>query len=535
MLRTDLIAPIAALMHRHADARGAKRAYQDATRSVSYADLLRRTGNLAGHLADLNVGTGGSVAILLPNSVDWVEACFATTRAGAICVPISYESSEPEILYRLNDAACRAIVTTDEKCELVARLRTDAPSLSTVILGDRGSRRGQHLRFSDLAETTPKSPPRDPTSIDEAAYIVYTSGTTGRAKGVVLTVRGMLWVTAACWAPICGLSDKDSVLSPLPLFHSYALNLSVLSVLAAGASEYIMEKFSTAEVLTLLGTGSYTLMPGVPTMYHYLLQRAREEEAARPKPRSLFSRSEVQASVPKLPGMRLCMSAGAIMPATLNREFEEFFSVPLLDGYGITETSTMVTMNWPVGGRVLGSCGIPLPGLAVRIIDPASENEAQLGAEGELIVRGPNVMLGYHNKPAETEAALREGWYRTGDLARSDANGFLTITGRLKELIIRGGQNIAPAEIEEAVNKFPPVLDSAVVGVPHEHLGEVPALFVVPRPGATIDAGALLQHCTVQLSAYKVPQSVHVIAEIPRTGSGKIIRFKLRDLLVTLP
>jgi long-chain acyl-CoA synthetase len=275
MLRTDLIAPIAALMHRHADARGAKRAYQDATRSVSYADLLRRTGNLAGHLADLNVGTGGSVAILLPNSVDWVEACFATTRAGAICVPISYESSEPEILYRLNDAACRAIVTTDEKYELVARLRTDAPSLSTVILGDRGSRRGQHLRFSDLAETAAKSPPRDPTSIDAAAYIVYTSGTTGRAKGVVLTVRGMLWVTAACWAPICGLSDKDSVLSPLPLFHSYALNLSVLSILAAGASEYIMEKFSTAEVLTLLGTGSYTLMPGVPTMYHYLLQRAR--------------------------------------------------------------------------------------------------------------------------------------------------------------------------------------------------------------------------------------------------------------------
>src|SRR5262249_39739867 len=228
MLRTDLIAPIVALMHRHADARGAKRAYQDATRTVTYADLLRRTGNLAGHLSDLNVGTGSSVAILLPNSVDWVEACFATTRAGAICVPISYDSSDPEILYRLNDAACRAIVTTDEKYELVARLRTDAPSLSTVILDDRGSERGQgqHLRFSDLAETSPTSPPRDPTSIDEAAYSVYTSGTTGRAKGVVLTVRGMLWVTAACWAPICGLSDKDSVLSPLPLFHSYALNLS---------------------------------------------------------------------------------------------------------------------------------------------------------------------------------------------------------------------------------------------------------------------------------------------------------------------
>jgi long-chain acyl-CoA synthetase len=531
MLRTDLIAPIAVLMQRHADARGAKSAYRDAKRSVTYADLFRRTGNLAGHLADLNIAIGESIAILLPNSVDWIEACFATTRVGAVSVPISYESSEPEILYRLNDAACRAIVTTDEKYELVARLRAQAPSLATIVLTDRGPKRGDGLRFLDLAKSTPNSRPRDPTSIDEAAYIVYTSGTTGRAKGVVLTVRSMLWVTAACWAPICGLSDKDSVLSPLPLFHSYALNLSVLSILATGASEYIMEKFSTAEALALLKTGAYTLMPGVPTMYHYLLQRAREEEAGKPRPRSLFSRTKPHAAAPKLPMVRLCISAGAIMPATLNREFEEFFSVPLLDGYGITETSTMVTMNWPLGGRVPGSCGIPVPGLAVRIIDPASGKDAPLGTEGELIVRGPNVMLGYHNKPAETEAALREGWYRTGDLARSDVNGFLTITGRLKELIIRGGQNIAPAEIEEAVNKFPPVLDSAVVGVPHEHLGEVPALFVVARPGATIDADALLNHCATQLSAYKVPQSVHVIAEIPRTGSGKIIRFKLREIL----
>src|SRR5215471_4401986 len=463
MLRTDLIAPIAVLMQRHAHTRGGKSAYQDGTRSVTYADLLRRTGKLAGHLADLTIAVGESVAILLPNSVDWVEACLATTRAGAICVPISYDSSEPEILYRLNDAACRAIVTTDEKCELVARLRAQVPSLSVVVLTDCGSKQDDGLRFSDLAKSTPKSAPRDPTNIDAPAYVVYTSGTTGRAKGVVLTVRGMLWVTAACWAPICGLSDKDSVLSPLPLFHSYALNLSV------------------------------------PTMYHYLLQRAREEEANKSKPRSMFSRS-ARTPASKLPAVRLCVSAGAIMPATLNREFEEFFSVPLLDGYGITETSTMVTMNWPVGGRVLGSCGLPVPGLAVRIIDPASGNDAPLGAGGELIVRGPNVMLGYHNKPAETAAALREGWYRTGDLARSDANGFLTITGRLKELIIRGGQNIAPAEIEEAVNKFPPVLDSAVVGVPHAHLGEVPALFVVPRPGATIEADALLQHCAAQLS-----------------------------------
>lgn len=533
MLRTDLIAPIAELLRRHADARGTKVAYQDCDRSVAYGDLLKRTGYLAGHLADLGVAPGQSVAILLPNSVDWIEASFATTRAGAVSVPISYDSSVPEILYRLGDADCRAIITTDERSELIARLRSEVSGLATTILTGRGSKRGDGLRFSDLAKTAPNSQPRDPSNIDEPAYIIYTSGTTGRAKGVLLTVRGMLWVTAACWAPICGLSDKDSVLSPLPLFHSYALNLSVLSILATGASEYIMEKFSTADALALLKTGDYTLMPGVPTMFHYLLQRAREDESKAASSRSFFSRSKSPPSSAKLPNLRMCISAGAIMPATLNREFEAYFSVPLLDGYGITETSTMVTMNWPIGGRVLGSCGIPLPGLAVRILDPASGHDAPPGAEGELIVRGPNVMLGYHNKPAETQAALRDGWYRTGDLARSDENGFLTITGRLKELIIRGGQNIAPAEIEEAVNQFASVLDSAVVGVPHAHLGEVPALFVVARPGMSIDTEAVLVHCAEQLSAYKVPQSVHVIAEIPRTGSGKIIRFKLREMLAS--
>jgi acyl-CoA synthetase (AMP-forming)/AMP-acid ligase II len=218
------------------------------------------------------------------------------------------------------------------------------------------------------------------------------------------------------------------------------------------------------------------------------------------------------------------------MPATLNREFEKHLGIQLLDGYGITETSTMVTMNWPTGGRVLGSCGIPLPGLAVRIVDLNGRDVAP-NQEGELIVRGPNVMPGYHNKPEETRNALRAGWYHTGDLAKSDDNGFLTITGRLKELIIRGGQNIAPAEIEEVVNTFAAVLDSAVVGIAHEHLGEVPALFVVQRPGSTFESEALLAHCRTHLSAYKVPHIVQTIAEIPRTGSGKIIRYKLRELI----
>ncbi len=511
MLHTDLIAPIPDLLRRHAAARGSKVAYRDAHASVTYAELLERTGKLAGHFADLGIGPGDTVAMLLANSVQWVETCLGVARAGAISVPISYDATETEIAYRLADANCRAIVTTGERGDLVARLQVGLPNLTISIVTDRGSTRASALRYTNLLSTLPKSLPRDSSSMHEPAFILYTSGTTGRAKGVLLTVHGMLWIVAACWAPITGLSERDTVLSPLPLFHSYALNLSVLGILATGASEFIMEKFSTSEAMRLLKTGEFTYFPGVPTMFHYLLQGARDESNIR------------------LPNLRVCVSAGAIMPATLNREFEKHFGIPLLDGYGITETSTMVTMNWSTGVRAFGSCGFPVPGLAVRVVDPADGHDVALGQEGELIVRGPNVMPGYHNKPEETEKVLRNGWYHTGDLAKSDENGFLTITGRLKELIIRGGQNIAPAEIEEVVNTFEAVLDCAVVGAPHEHLGEVPVLFVVPRPGRTIESEALLAHCRTYLSAYKVPQSVRLIAEIPRTGSGKIIRYKLRE------
>jgi long-chain acyl-CoA synthetase len=511
MLHTHLIATIPDLLKRHARERGDKVAYRDAQASVTYAQLEERTARLAAHLADHGIASGDTVAILLPNSTQWIETCFAIARAGAVSVPISYDASEPEIAYRLGDASCCAIVTTAERLDLVAKLKASAPTLRIVVATNRSGAPRDALSYEALLSATPKSAPRDVPLMHEPAFILYTSGTTGRAKGVLLTVHGMLWIVAACWAPIAGLSERDTVLSPLPLFHSYALNLSVLGVLATGASEYIMERFSTSEATRLLQTGEFTCFPGVPTMFHYLRQAAETGGA--------------------LPGLRLCISAGAIMPATLNREFEARFGIPLLDGYGITETSTMVTMNWPTGSRVYGSCGFPVPGLAVRIVDAVTGDDVAQGQEGELIVRGPNVMPGYLNKPEETAKALRGGWYHTGDLARADANNFLTITGRLKELIIRGGQNIAPAEIEEVVNSYAPVLDCAVVGAAHAHLGEVPVLFVVARKNAAVDADALLAHCRAQLSAYKVPHAVHVIKEIPRTGSGKIIRYRLKELL----
>lgn len=500
MIRTDLIAPIGALLARQATARPAAPAYADRSRAITYGELAARTAALAGHLQAAGVQPGQSVALFLPHSVAWVEACFAILRADAAVVPISIDSTDAEIGYRLRDAGCVAAFAPAEHAERVQALASD---IVLVVTG---------VGYDAIAGAPPVEAPRDPADIDAPRLIVYTSGTTGQPKGVLLTLRGMLWVCAASWAPIAGLGQDDRILNPLPLYHSYALNLSVLSVLATGASEYIMERFSTSEVLRLLDAEPFTILPGVPTMFRFLLDSAKARGTR------------------ALSRLRLCLSAGAVLGGTLNQEFEAWFGVKLLDGYGITETSTMVTLNWPAGTRVMGSCGFPILGLAVRVVD-ANDRDVAPGEEGELIVRGPNVMLGYHNRPDATAAALRDGWYRTGDLARIDPNAYLTITGRLKEVIIRGGQNISPVEVEEVVASHDDVADCAVVGAPHDLLGEVPVAFVVPRAGAEPDPVALLAHCREVLSAYKLPAAFHVVDQIPRTGSGKAMRFRLKTLL----
>lgn len=501
MIHFELIAPVGEILRRNARLYPEKLAFEDKTRTVSYAELDRETEGLAARLIALGLQKGQAVAIYLPNSVNWVVACLAAVRAGGVAVPISIESTEDETSYRITDSDCVAVITLPDKHAATETLLRRLDRTTILVTANEKA-------VFDLADAVDFEDDRD---VDRAAYIVYTSGTTGLPKGVLLSTRSMLWVTSACWAPIAGMNRNDVVLNTLPLYHSYALNIAVLSIIATGASEYIMEKFSTSQATELLRSGRFTFMPGVPTVFHYFL-------------------STYQASGEKLlDSVRLCVSAGAIMPGPLNHDFEEFFGVPLLDGYGITETSTMVTMNWPGRWRVSGSCGLPLPGLTVRLVDPKTGLDVPVGIEGELICKGPNLMQGYHNKPLETQKTVVNGWYHTGDLARSDENGFLTITGRLKELIIRGGQNIAPAEVEETILLHDAIMDCAVIGMPHTMLGEVPVACVVLRSEELFDLETLLHHCKERLSAYKVPDRVYVVNEIPRTGSGKILRIKLRE------
>lgn len=511
MLRVDLIRPVPRLLTEQAQLLGDKPAFRDDRRTVTYRQLADRSRRLAGHLVAAGAAPGERVFICLDNSVETAESYLMTTRASLVGVCVNPDSAPTELAYLLADSGARVVITDPAHLGRLRELTRDRDDVLILVTGDEEP--GADTRsYEQWATGEPTAPPRDDLRLDDVAWMLYTSGTTGRPKGVLLTQRGCLWVVAACWAPIAGLSGRDQVLSPLPLFHSYALDLCVLGVFATGATERILPRFSTGRVLDLLAEQPFTVLPGVPTMFQYLVHAARERPVA-------------------AGSLRLCVSAGAIMPAALNAEFEEVFGVQLLEGYGITETSTMVTMNWPVGGRVLGSCGLPVPGVGVRLVDPATGEDVPAGAEGELWVSGPNVMRGYHNRADATAEVLRHGWYRTGDLGHRDPNGFLTISGRTKELIIRGGENIYPAEVEAVLLGSDGVRDAAVVAREHPDLGEVPVAFVVPETPGTLDVRTLLDRCGRELSGFKVPADVVEVDAIPRTGSGKIMRFRLQERL----
>ena len=511
MTRTELIRPLHELLATHADRLSGKTAFRDGRGGVTYGELARRTGRLAGHLADLGVGRGGRAAIYLGNRVEMVESYLAITRASAVGVPLNPGSSDAELSYLLDDCAATVVITDSARGEQVLRVAGDR--VGVVVVGDAGVPEGV-WRYETLATTDPAGPARDDLGMDEPAWMLYTSGTTGQPKGVVSTQRKSLWATASCNAPILGLCAEDRVLWPMPLFHCVAHNLCVLGVVAVGATAHIMEGLDADEMLRTVREERSTFMVGVPTMFHHMVEAARAGG---------FTTHD----------LRVCMVAGSACPEPLHETFKETFGISLLDSYGSTETGGAITTNWPDAPRVPGSCGLPLPGLVVRLTDPGTGQEAADGEEGEIWVSSPALMDGYHGQPEATAAALSDGWYHTGDLARRNDDGYISITGRIKELIIRGGENIHPGEVEKVLTGIPGVADAAVGGKRHEVLGEVPVAYLVAGP-AGIDAELVMETCRTRLSYFKVPDEIHAVAEIPRTPAGKIVRRELAGLPATL-
>ncbi|MEU0384708.1 type I polyketide synthase [Streptomyces chartreusis] len=509
MRRDELIRPVPELLRRHAGAAGQRVAYSDAARSVTYAELERRTRSLAAYLTRSGLRRGDRVAIGLGNCVEAVESCLAVLRAGMVGVPLNPRSSDAELAHFLQDSGAACVITDAAHLAQLRRLGPPYDRLSTLVTGSGPVPEGARS-FRSAAESGGDAE-IDLLGLDDPAWMLYTSGTTHRPKGVLSTQRAALWSVAACYAPIFGLSPDDRLLWPLPLFHSFSHSLAILGVTAVGASARIAGELLPPgglrqELLTAhagLG-GPFTLLAGVPATYHRLLDPGGDAP----------------------PALRMCLVAGAPSGPALRAAVEETLGAPLLDAYGSTETCGMIAVNRPDGPRVDGSCGAPVPGVEVRVVDPLSGEDVPDGAEGEVWVRGPGLMTGYHEQPEATAAALRDGWYRTGDLGRRVEHGHLRLTGRLSELIIRGGENIHPTEIEQALAQCPGVSEAVVVGVPHEVLGEVPVAFVVPGPEG-FDARQVLAECRTRLADYKVPAEIREIAAVPRTASGKIARHEL--------
>ncbi|MBP2479253.1 acyl transferase domain-containing protein/acyl-CoA synthetase (AMP-forming)/AMP-acid ligase II/thioesterase domain-containing protein/acyl carrier protein [Crossiella equi] len=487
------------LLTTRAAERGERTAFADGRRAVSYADLAARTARLAGHFAALGLGRGERAAVFLHNCVEAVEATLATTRAGAVGVPLNPNSADAELAHLLADSGARLLITDPGHLDQVRRVSAELGTNPRLVLTGAPVHGTHH--FATLADTDPGQPPRDDLDPRAPAWMLYTSGSTGKPKGVLNSQHNWL-LAASGLVPLVGLRPEDEMLWPLPMYHAWSHNTALLATLVAGAGTRIGNGMSPADVWADLATGRYTLFAGVPATYHQLTPLATHRPA----------------------GLRCAMTAGAPATPQLHASVEQHLGVPLLDLYGSTEAAGVIAMNPP--GRVVppGVIGPLAPWARARLVDPATGEDTP---EGELWLGGPSLMLGYHNRPEATAKALVDGWYRTGDLARFDGED-LVLTGRVADLIIRGGENLHPGEIESVLREVPGVAEAVVVARPHDVLGEVPVAYLVPGPEG-IDPTVLLASCRRALSSYKVPEAFYELAELPLTGPGKVNRRALAE------
>ncbi|WP_128377166.1 class I adenylate-forming enzyme family protein [Streptomyces cavernae] len=456
--------------------------------------FLRRVRKAAAALRGHGIGADDVVAVILPNRLELVVVMFAVWRLGAAVTPVNPELTDAEARHQIEDSAAKVVITDGTTARAFPTLDVSALSALSALSAEAAE---------DEAGTVVQVP-------DRLALIIYTSGTTGRPKGVMLDHAN---VAAMCRMIIdgLGLDGTDHSLLVLPLFHVNGIVVSVLSPLLAGGRTTIAGRFRAPEFLFAVERARPTYFSAVPAIYARLVSLPDD---VRPDTASL----------------RRVVCGAAPMPAELIARFEDRFGVPVVEGYGLSEGTCASTLNPPNGPRKPGTVGLPLPGQSVAVMD-GDGHLLDDGAVGEVVVRGPNVMRGYLGLPEETARTVVDGWLHTGDVGRFDEDGYLVLVDRIKDMIIRGGENIYPKEIENVLHAHPAVLEAAVVGSPHPVLGEVPVAHVVPLPGVAVTPEELVEHCRGSLSRIKVPVSVLVTEALPRNPVGKIDKRRLRVLV----
>ena len=466
----------------------------------TYRDLESVTDQLAGALQELGVQSGERVALLHPNHSDFILGYFAIIKAGAVAVPINPVYTAKEVCYILQDCGAGSLLTTSEFEPLLEEIKGQAAHLKRSVIKNEGQSLMQALETRAQGLKPFARPDRAP---DDPAFIFYTSGTTGRPKGVVLTHRNLIF-GGANTAQNYGLQETDVTIVCLPLVHIFANASPVFGSLNSGGSVIVTPRFQAEMVFEAIEQYKVTWFPGVPTMFGYLLNEFDL------KPRNVSS-------------LRMGLSGGASLAAEHLTQFEKTFQATLLEVYGLTESTGLVTANPVYGVRKTGSIGMNVSGVSVRLVDQ-NGNETPAGEVGELIFRGPNATPGYWQQPEMTAATIKNGWVYTGDLARRDEDGYYFIVGRKDELIVSGGYNIYPREIEDVLYQHEDIIEAAVIGAQDQHLGEVPRAYIALRSGSSLSAEVILDFCRAHLTAYKIPRHVEIMKELPKNATGKILK-----------
>jgi malonyl-CoA/methylmalonyl-CoA synthetase len=465
-------------------------------RITTYRDLDARSAAFANRLVARGVGIGDRVAVQAEKSLDMLMLYLGCLRAGAVFLPLNTAYTAGELDYFMRDAEPRLFVCDAATETAIAALAATAGVAQVATLGALGLE-------ADAAPTTFATVER---ADDDLAAILYTSGTTGRSKGAMLS-HGNLASNALTLKDVWRFTDDDVLLHALPIFHTHGLFVATNIVLAAGASMLFLPKFDVDAVLAALPEA--TVMMGVPTFYIRLLGDPR------------FTADLVRH-------IRLFVSGSAPLSADIHREYRERTGHAILERYGMTETN-MNTSNPYDGARVAGTVGLPLPGVSIRIADPESGRVLAQGEIGVIEIAGPNVFQGYWRMPEKTAEEFRDGYFLSGDLGLIDTDGYVAIVGRAKDLIIAGGYNIYPAEVEAVLDELPQVHESAVIGVPHRELGEGVVALVVLRPGATADEATLTAALGDRLARFKQPRRILFVETLPKNAMGKVQKKALRE------
>lgn len=495
-----------------------KAAYSFMGKETSYAEFEGSVSKFAGALTSLGVKKGDNVAFLLGNTPHFLISLYATMRIGATAVPINPIYTPDEISYILKNSDAKVVIALDLLLPLVEQAAGAFPLVEQYIICETSADTPAKLQalpdslkakvksFTSSIQAGEMTQAVDVKS-DDTAIILYTSGTTGHPKGAMLTFEN-IYSNARDVAAYLGFSSEDRVLATLPVFHVFALTVVVNAPLVTGATIILVPKFSPADVFAIAKSEQATVFAGVPTMYNFLYQFPDADPAD-------FS------------SVRLAISGGASLPVALLHNFEDKFNVRISEGYGLSEASPVTCFNPLDRDRKPGSIGTSIINVENKVVNELGE-EVAVGDVGELIVRGPNVMKGYYKMPEETASAIRDGWLYTGDLARKDEEDYFYIVDRKKDMIIVGGFNVYPREVEEVLFAHSGILEAAVVGVPDPNFGEQVLAFVVLKDqDLTIEA--IQEFCKEKLAKYKVPARIEVLAELPKNTTGKILRRTLKE------